>query len=49
MRKIRPEAMAEAVQLATEEACSWLTDWHLHEQAVPLRELGQLRALGHAK
>ncbi len=43
MRKIRPEAMREAVQLAVKEACGWLASWKLSEGALPFSMLGQLR------
>ena len=44
MRKIRPEAMTEAVDFAVDETCRWIADWHLHEEAVPFTQLGQFRA-----
>ena len=44
MRKIRPEAMAEAVQLAVSEACDWFAEWTLHADAVHYSLLHHLRA-----
>lgn len=44
MRKIQPEAMAEALQLAVKEAGEWLAALALKEGATPPSLLAKMRA-----